>query len=330
MHLSRLLSTSLLLALLSGPLPGCREQARYDMRGPFAVGTREEVIQGGPPLPATLWYPAANPGHAREEIIYQSATEGLGPAGQAGPILGRALANAPLEPAAGACPLVIFAPDRSKGRMLYAGLLERWAALGLVVLASGAEDGSAPDPRQVRRAFALAEGLNAEDQELAGRIDTGRTVLAGHGEGAVAALAAAGQATGADPRVKAVLALDPPTEAEAGVARSPVTVPALLVSGSQARAEPLYARLASDRKAALVLQGGGRDLYTITRDEVAVGMELAPLQTGAWDIPRARGVIYPLTATFLLDVLKEDPEAHHALLPGSFSRKGVRYTSTWK
>lgn len=330
MRSSRLLSAFLLLALLGGPLPGCRGRARCDRRGPFAVGTRELVIQGAPPLPATLWYPAANPGHAREEIIYQSATEGLGPAGQAGPIRGRALARAPLEPAAVACPLVIFAPDRSKGRMLYAGLLEWWASLGLAVLAFGAGDGSARDPIEVRRALALAEDLTAAGKEMAGRIDTGRTALAGHGEGAVAVLAAAGHAAGADPRVKAVVALDPPATAEAGVACALVTVPALLVAGSQAKAEPLYARLASDRKAALVLQGGGRDLYTIARDEVAVGMDLAPLQTGAWDIPRARGVLYPLTAAFLLDVLKEDPEARRALLPGSLGGKDIRYTSTWK
>ena len=320
----------LLLALLGGLLPACGERARHARRGPFAVGTRELVIHGAPSLPATLWYPAANPGRVREEIIYQSATEGLGPAGQAGPIRGHALAGAPLEPGAGVCPLVVFAPDRNKGRMLYAALLEHWASLGFIVLAFSAGDGSAPGPIQVRGALALAEALTVAGGGLAGRIDTGRIALAGHGEGATAALAAAGQADWTDPRVKAVLALDPPNEAEAVLGRRPVMVPVLLVSGSRARADPLYAALASDRKAEAILEGGGRDLYTAARDEVAVGMDLAPLQTGAWDIPRARGVLYPLTTAFLLDVLKGDPEARRALLPASVGRQDVRYVSTWQ
>lgn len=316
------------LVLLSGPFPACRKQREGTGRGPFTVGTRELMVQGAPPLPATLWYPAANPDQAREEIIYQSATEGAGRAGQTGPIRGHALVGAPLEPSVKRYPLVLFAPDRSRGRMLYAELLEQWASHGFLVIAFGRGDWSAPDPIQFFWVLACAESLTASNPELASRIDTGRVALAGHGEGALAALAAAGQASRLDPRVKAVLALGPPDNGEELVKGAAVRVPSLILSGS--RAEPLYRSLAADPKAQAILVDGGHDLFGIAADEVAVSMDIHPLETGTWDIHRAREVIHPLTSAFLQDLLQSDPAAHRALLPGALGRSDVLFTSTWK
>lgn len=316
-------------------LVACRpDGSPYARRGPHAVGTLELAIAGDsrfPARPATLWYPAMNPGHAREETIYQGATEGIGPSGQAGPLKGRALAGAAMDASAGAPPLVVFSPERRKGRMLYAALLEHWASFGFAVLAFNAGPGPAEDAVLIHRILAFSDALDAGGA-IRGGIDRERVALAGHGQGATTALFAASAqgSAGADPRVKGVLALAPEDGGRKLAGLPPATVSVLLMDGSRSRARQLYEGLVSVRKAEATLVDGGGDLYGFSRDEVAACVDVAPLDTGPWDIRRARGVIHALTAAFLLDALEGDPEARKALRAESVSSKEVQYATTWK
>ena len=49
-----------------------------------------------------------------------------------------------------------------------------------------------------------------------------------------------------------------------------------------------------------------------------------------WDMDRAHDLINHFTTAFLLDVMKNDPEAHKALLPEAVTFEEVQYTTTFK
>ena len=51
---------------------------------------------------------------------------------------------------------------------------------------------------------------------------------------------------------------------------------------------------------------------------------------GNLDLDRAHDLINHLTAAFLLDVLKGDPEANKVLMPDKVKFEEVQYTATWK
>ena len=188
------------LLLLGSLLMACtaNEDSKYARRGRFAVGTRELVITGGaqtPPLPSTLWYPAVKPKGVQEEIIYQEATEGIGSSGQGAPIKGHALADAAPDPSGGMYPLVVFSPCTGLGRMVYAPVLEHLASHGFIILAVGPTAGS-KNPvllsRTVQRAIDFAEALTLSTSPFLGLIDTKRTAVAGHSDGAFTSLLVGG------------------------------------------------------------------------------------------------------------------------------------------
>jgi hypothetical protein len=287
-------------------LVACRagSGAAYARRGPHAAGTREVLLRGGgqtPSLALTFWYPAVAQGPA--EVIYQGATEGIGPAGQSGPVRGRAQADAPLAPSAGRLPLVVFLPEKGKGRMLYAMLLEHWASHGLAVLACN--PGRTPE-ESADRILRILAGVGTLP------VDARHIVLAGHGEGARAALLAAGRTT-----PDGVLLLGPARP----ILPAGTGPPVLLVAGEGPWPETTLLAL---------LPGAGPDLYGIAPGELATSMDMAPLDTGTWSLRRARGVIHPLTTAFLLATLRADPQARRALLPGGMDLPGVRYTTAWR
>ena len=184
--------------------------AQPPARGPFAVGLRQvtfidrsRTVPGshtttGRPGPRVLvtdvWYPA------------EGAPGGISNPGAA--------------PAGGRFPLVVFAPGFDRGPSSYAPLLAAWARAGYVVAAPsfpltspGAVGGLdefdiVNQPGDLRfligrlsRASASARGA------FAGLIDPGRIAVAGHSDGADAALAAADGSCCRDPRIGAVIVM---------------------------------------------------------------------------------------------------------------------------
>ncbi len=54
------------------------------------------------------------------------------------------------------------------------------------------------------------------------------------------------------------------------------------------------------------------------------------IEPPVWLAGRVHDLINHFTTAFLLDHLKDDPEAHKALLPGTVSFPGITYTTSMK
>jgi predicted dienelactone hydrolase len=126
-----------------------------------------------------------------------------------------------------------------------------------------------------------------------------------------------------DPRVKAIIPLGVGGEIEATLDLTAVTLPTLLMVGSSDSdgptwtVEKLYQNLPAPRKAKVVFQEGGHDLYCLAKAD-------------HWDKKRAHDLINHFTTAFLLDVLKGDEKARKALLPEAVTFEEIQYTTTWK
>jgi predicted dienelactone hydrolase len=133
-----------------------------------------------------------------------------------------------------------------------------------------------------------------------------------------------------DPRVDAFFAFAPgriPMFGPGGMAA--VTVPALLVTGSQDSIDPpetntyaAYDQVSSTLKALVILEGADHMVFAACDGGwVNLGMCSDPV----WDLEQAHELIDHFTTAFLLAVLYDDPDAAAVLAPEAVTIDGVRY-----
>ncbi len=177
----------------------------YAVHGPYAVGTREFVIDEGsdPLFPVTVWYPAINPNSAEESITYMLDYPPLFPGL---PVEGHAIANAVPDTENGPYPLVLFSHGAFGWRYTSPYFTEHLASFGFVVIAGdhigdtlvNVEEEDAfvrahvSRPKDITRWINYAETLTAESGALAGLIDTERVAVSGDSSGGWTTLLAAG------------------------------------------------------------------------------------------------------------------------------------------
>ena len=194
------------LAQESPPAPGPQglrpDAPEYAVHGPYAVGTREFMVEAGDrTMPITVWYPALNPEDKPEEIIYSMdiSDQGL----PEFPVLGNAILDAPADMSGAPYPLVIWSHGAYLYRQTNAYLTEHLASQGFVVVAGNHDDnwGTFPAsnaasyvsrPADISAWIDFAEEQTASGGDLAGLIDTEHIAAGGHSFGGYTALAAAG------------------------------------------------------------------------------------------------------------------------------------------
>lgn len=199
----------LLIVLLIGLFPfapGASAQRPdappYARPGPYAVGTQEVTVpQPGRELPATVWYPALDPGEDAAVGSYQYGVLRLE---------GRALRDAAPDLEHGPYPLVVFSHGSGGFRLQSLYFVEHLASYGFVVIAAdhpgntladtllpgnatgGIIENYAYRPLDVLAQIDYMAGQTAEGGAFAGLVDAGRVAVAGHSFGGFTALAAAG------------------------------------------------------------------------------------------------------------------------------------------
>ncbi|MCB9450305.1 MAG: hypothetical protein H6672_02635 [Anaerolineaceae bacterium] len=186
------------------PRQGIRPDApSYAIRGPYAVGTMELVIEpdSDRPLVTTAWYPASNPEGLEEAIVYTFFT-----AAPAMTASGRALRDAEPDTSAGPYPLILLAHGGYGSRFIAPYYAEHLASHGFVVLAMdefGETMLNGGDqslwytslyyrPHDVTRMIDNAAELTAEGGALAGVIDIDNIGVTGASHGGYSTLASAG------------------------------------------------------------------------------------------------------------------------------------------
>ena len=178
----------------------------YGVRGPYAVGVRNFVIEpeneNQRQLNVTVWYPTLNPEAADESVTYEM---GFAPGEMPNfTVAGRAIPDAPPASADGAFPLVVQTHAHWTFRQEMPYLSEHLASHGLVVISADHEDnwGTAfgakawqsefRRPDEVRRELDFAATLTAPDGTLAGIVDMAHAGVFGWSYGGETALVTAG------------------------------------------------------------------------------------------------------------------------------------------
>jgi predicted dienelactone hydrolase len=184
-------------------LPACGSESSepvfYGDRGTLSVGHRVLTAPGG--VPVKTWYPALGSASVPEAISYPVDFKfpdwrQLSPA----VVHGRARADAPIDGARGAFPLVIFSHGYALNPAWYSQLVEHYASRGFVVLAPEHQENdwlqasaaSFDRPADVKRTLDLAETLGGPGGEWEGLIDLTNVAVVGHSYGGYTALAVAG------------------------------------------------------------------------------------------------------------------------------------------
>ncbi len=184
----------------------------------------------------------------------------------------RSLETAVRVPLGSAHPLIVFAHGFTLAPSTYSALLDAWAKAGYVVAAPAfpLEKAGAPggpdesdlgnEPADIRIVISRLLAMNAKSSSvLFGALDPSKIAVAGHSDGAVAALATAYDRRFRDPRISAAIILS--GAALAGMGGFPLGGPPLLAV--QGTADPInnpaattsYYRLARRPKFLLLLLG---------------------------------------------------------------------------
>lgn len=173
----------------------------YGVPGPHPVGSHVQVMEEGPGLEVTIWYPAADGGEERTSYPYQIKLPAVGAVTLATDD-GYAMPDAAYDLAGGPYPLVILSPGFAMGASSYGWLAEHLASYGFVVLAaehdeqmnpeSGLWQGAVKRPQEIRAVFAYVDAQTQPGGTLAGLVDPQAVAVLGHSYGGYTALAAAG------------------------------------------------------------------------------------------------------------------------------------------
>jgi len=185
------------------PAQGLRPDAPpYAVRGPYAVGVRDFVIDTPDrKIAVSVWYPALNPEAKPEAVTYA-----LGfPTNQFPEftIAGHALRDAEPDNANGPYPLMLYIHAAWSVRQETAYLVEHLASHGFVVIAPAMTDNwsmlfksvyqsEITRPRDASRTLDFAEKLTAAGGQLAGLIDLNHIAAGGWSWGGQVALELAG------------------------------------------------------------------------------------------------------------------------------------------
>lgn len=178
----------------------------YGVRGPYAVGVRDFVIDGtaeySRAITVSVWYPALNLNSVPEQITYAmdiTPNTEYPPV----PVYGRALQDAEPVTAGAPFPLVLYSHGAWSFRQSAAYLVEHLASYGFVVIAPDHVDnwGTLLQPThlaeilrpiELHRTLDYAESLTAPDGALAGLIDMAHVAAAGWSFGGEEAMLLAG------------------------------------------------------------------------------------------------------------------------------------------
>ena len=178
----------------------------YGVRGPYAVGVRDFVIDGtaeySRAITVSVWYPALNLNSVPEQITYAmdiTPNTEYPPV----PVYGRALQDAEPLTAGAPFPLVLYSHGAWSFRQSAAYLMEQLASYGFTVIAPDHVDNWGTifqsthaaeilRPIELKRTLDYAETLTANGGVLAGMIDMEHIAAAGWSFGGEEAMILAG------------------------------------------------------------------------------------------------------------------------------------------
>ena len=179
-------------ALVPQPHTPRPDAPTYGVRGPYAVGVRDFVIEGtkeySRAITVSVWYPALNVAGKPEAITYH-----LGIPNSPTPdftVAGRALVDALPDLANTPYPLVVYSHGGWMFRQDAVYLLEQLASHGFVVMAAVHEDNwstilenfyrsEISRPQDISREIDFAQELTAAGGALAGLVDTEHVAVSG-------------------------------------------------------------------------------------------------------------------------------------------------------
>ncbi len=311
--------------------PGVPGFARH---GPYRVGTREVVVPtdtDGRSLQATLWYPALNPTQAQEINTFTYDDSMV--SGKILTIKGHALEGAAPDPSGGPYPLLVFSHGESSSRLLHIFIQEHVASYGFIVLGYEAKKPYYMKPKDMMNAIDFAVKMSlTSSSPFAGLIDEQKISVSGHAGGGWPAMQLAGirQAELADsdrdPRVKAAIVMAPPSGPASKFDFSLVKEPVMLMVGSldghfkEPDLTSIFQALPTSSKCMVVILGG-------THGGPFFDADLPGLNFGTVDFDRSHDLVKHFVTAFLLHVLKADPGARKALLPGAVPFKEIKYST---
>ncbi len=249
----------------------------YGVRGPYAVGVRDFVIEGKEgerPIPVSVWYPALNPDSRPEAVTYMLDFDN--PDFPDFAVAGRALRDAAPNPSGGPYPLVVHSHGYWQFRQASVWLTEHLASYGFVVIAGDHEDNwggllgeSESDnyvlrPQEISHQIDFAMTLDADDGALAGLIDAERVGVTGHSFGAETALLAGGARLNTNLLLNEWCAMYPGDPAD--VLNDCIAIPALLdkmvaMAGLDAAPEGLWPDWSDSRVDAVVSLASGAQYF---------------------------------------------------------------------
>ena len=176
----------------------------YSIQGPYPVGFTLLGVNSDFPLELAAWYPAVQVNEHETGISYPYEVKFGKPLGTlaVASFEGKAILNAPPDPATSPYPLVILSPGFSIGSTSYAWLAEHLASYGFVVLSPDHNEQLDPENQLWRAAITrpqdilavltyVDEGVQAGG-DFMGLIDQDTVAVIGHSYGGYTALAAAG------------------------------------------------------------------------------------------------------------------------------------------
>lgn len=269
------------MAQENAPPKGLRPDApAYAVHGPYAVGTREFVIDPDTerPIPLFVWYPALNADGAEEAITYTIRVKWQPAPDIPTVVYGHALRDAVPDLSGGPYPVLVLSPGYGTNVASYTYLVEHVASYGFVVLGTEhlegvylAEENPMRDipmstverPRDVRRALDFAEELTAVGGALEGLMDLDKVAVAGHSSGGYTALAAAGgrfDISAFNARCEAARAADDPN-AWLCADLEPNEAAIAAMAGFDPMPEGLWPSLGDDRVDAIISMAGDSYLF---------------------------------------------------------------------